>query len=185
MLTDKSNVSVNRTSSQMDNNVKRLWKNLRTVKNFYTVFDNSRFSLRRARNDLRKNMIRRKFKRKLEDLPETWSAKTLAQHRTEGTNGRVDARSWPGSRRLAAARKLASSSQSAWLGASSLLRGLETPKRAQRRASIAHPPRERVSSGEWHHRGKRCQIFGSLRRLKVAQGAFDFWPFYDIDGRQK
>lgn len=42
-------------------------------------------------------------------------------------------RSWPGSRRLAAARKLASSSQSAWLGASSLLRGLETPKRTHHR----------------------------------------------------
>ncbi|KYQ52202.1 hypothetical protein ALC60_08817, partial [Trachymyrmex zeteki] len=50
---------------------------------------------------------------------------------------RVDARSWPGSRRLAAASKLASSSQSAWLGASSLLRGLETPKRTHRH--IAQP----------------------------------------------
>lgn len=62
---------------------------------------------------------------------------SLAQYRTKRTSSRVDARSWPGNRRLAAARKLASSSQSAWLGASSLLRGLETPKRTHRR--IAQP----------------------------------------------
>lgn len=44
----------------------------------------------------------------------------------KGSKARRDARSWPGSRRLAAARNLASSNQSAWLGASSLL-SLQNP----------------------------------------------------------
>lgn len=110
---------------------------------------------------------------------ETWICESsLAQHRIERTSERADARSWPGSRRLAAARKLASSSQSAWLGASSLLRGLETPKRTHHR--VAHP-RERVSSGDSCRRGKRCQIFGSLRRLKVAHGAFTVFYLCAID----
>lgn len=107
---------------------------------------------------------------------------SLAQYWTKRTSSRVDVRSWPGSRRLAAARKLASSSQSAWLGASSLLRGLETPKRTHRR--VAQPSQREgffCDSCRW---GKRCQIFGSLRRLKAAQGAFDFCRLREIDARR-
>lgn len=90
------------------------------------------------------------------------------------TNNRVDARSWPGSRRLAAARKLASSSQSVWLGASSLPHSKHPSE--HNAAHLSPTLRERISSGESRHRGKRCQIFGSLRRLKTARSAF--LPFF-------
>lgn len=106
---------------------------MRTVKNFYTVFQNfgtcpldiftSRRKLEQKTQSVKSSGANSK------DLQKRGCESSLAQYWTERTSSRVDVRSWPGSRRLAAARKLASSNQSAWLGASSLLRGLETPKR--------------------------------------------------------
>lgn len=61
--------------------------------------------------------------RVIDRIREAWLS--MFRHGKE-SKARRDARSWPGSRRLAAARNLASSNQSAWLGASSLL-SLQNP----------------------------------------------------------
>lgn len=139
---------INVNTRELGTIVHSTWESLQTVKNFHralkTLQDSHLFIMFLRVNGERLEAggaAYWKLRRKLGNLRKRGRESSLAQHRIERTSDPVDARSWPGSRRLAAARKLASSSQSAWLGASSLLRGLETPKRTHRR--VAHPPRER------------------------------------------
>lgn len=88
---------------------------------------------RELRRDEREGVAgfsRRVVDRKIVVLLVASSRNVVEMAQGRGWKARRAARSWPGNRRLAAARKLLSSSQSAWLGANSLL-GLENPHLAR------------------------------------------------------